>query len=230
MRPEDKSPVDLKIDEQLERLIVRSIDGELSEEEQLSLDRELIRNPEARRLMDEYRSMDVACSSALDQWLDVRCLEGGTANQTQRANQTPLLRTRRAVTTGGILRPAARPEVSTRRSWAWLVPGAIAAALLAMIVPKPSFDSGSPTAIVDTLSPGQVLPMSNQRLHQGSAMHPVNGTPGDWTGPTLRRATGREYIGIVGDDGNLYWIEVERTRTLERGPNPMPQDGKFNEM
>ncbi|MCH7597054.1 MAG: hypothetical protein IID35_10895, partial [Planctomycetes bacterium] len=46
------------IDENLERLIVRSLDGDLSEDEQLDLDRELIRNPDALRLMEEYGSID----------------------------------------------------------------------------------------------------------------------------------------------------------------------------
>jgi len=32
--------------------------------------------------------------------------------------------------------------------------------------------------------------------------------------PAIHRNTDREIIGVVGDDGNLYWIEVERTRTV----------------
>ena len=34
------------------------------------------------------------------------------------------------------------------------------------------------------------------------------------TMPRMRSDTGREVIGVVGEDGNLYWIEVDRTRTI----------------
>ena len=39
------------VDEHLERMIGRSLDGELPEEEQLELDRELIRDPAAHAMM-----------------------------------------------------------------------------------------------------------------------------------------------------------------------------------
>jgi hypothetical protein len=32
--------------------------------------------------------------------------------------------------------------------------------------------------------------------------------------PSVQRATGRDLVGVVGEDGNVYWIEVERTRTV----------------
>ena len=31
---------------------------------------------------------------------------------------------------------------------------------------------------------------------------------------TTRRSTGRNVLGIIGDDGNVYFIEVDRTRTI----------------
>ncbi len=32
----------------------------------------------------------------------------------------------------------------------------------------------------------------------------------------IRRVTGREVLGVVGEDGNIYWIEVDRIRTIRR--------------
>ena len=55
------------VNEHLERLIVRSLDGALSEDDELALNRELIRNPEARRLMAAYRTVDELSVAALDE-------------------------------------------------------------------------------------------------------------------------------------------------------------------
>ena len=55
------NPVDPKI----ERLIVRQLDGEITEAEQLELNRELLRNPGANRLLEEYRSLDATACEAL---------------------------------------------------------------------------------------------------------------------------------------------------------------------
>lgn len=35
------------------------------------------------------------------------------------------------------------------------------------------------------------------------------------SGPKTWRDTGRETFGVVGDDGNIYWIGVDRTRTAK---------------
>ena len=50
----------------LERLIVRYLDSELTEEEELELNRELIRNPEAQQLLDDYRRADDLAVAALN--------------------------------------------------------------------------------------------------------------------------------------------------------------------
>jgi len=46
------------IDESLERLIVRELDGELSDQERCELNKWLLRSPEARALLEEYRRYD----------------------------------------------------------------------------------------------------------------------------------------------------------------------------
>ena len=50
---------------ELERRIVRALDGELSASQRADLDRELLRNPEARSLMEAYRQIDRQTASAL---------------------------------------------------------------------------------------------------------------------------------------------------------------------
>ena len=53
------------VNENIERLIVRRLDGALSEDEELELNRELIRNPEAHRLLEDYRHIDALAGAAL---------------------------------------------------------------------------------------------------------------------------------------------------------------------
>ncbi|MCK6455784.1 MAG: hypothetical protein L6Q92_04560 [Phycisphaerae bacterium] len=53
------------IDEPLERLINRSLDGELTSEEREQLDRALGDNPAARQLLADYQSIDARAQDAL---------------------------------------------------------------------------------------------------------------------------------------------------------------------
>jgi len=53
------------IDEHVERLINRRLDGELTEDESLELDRQLIRSPEARALVEEYERAGALAGDAL---------------------------------------------------------------------------------------------------------------------------------------------------------------------
>jgi hypothetical protein len=48
------------------------------------------------------------------------------------------------------------------------------------------------------------------------------------TVPRVRRHTGRDVLGVVGDDGNIYWIEVDRTRTVRQPARVLP--GALDEM
>jgi anti-sigma factor RsiW len=53
------------VSEHFERLICRRIDGELSDEDRLALDRELLRNPAARDLLDRYSAADEIAGEVL---------------------------------------------------------------------------------------------------------------------------------------------------------------------
>lgn len=192
--------------EHLERLMIRSLDGALSEDDELSLNRELIRNPEARRLMAAYRAVDELSAAALNEVTN---------------GETPVfdaLTWTRAVTS--------KRRGRQVRTWFWLAPGAIAAALLAMIVPR--------------LTPTNVERPLGVRSPSTSTFDGVLGSP--FTGgqqdlmhsvrttPAIHRNTGREIIGVVGDDGNLYWIEVERTRTVTLPATSNSRAGTLNEL
>lgn len=178
-----------EINEQLERLINRCLDGDLSEDAQLELDRELIRNPAARAMLAEYQAMDRNAAEAL-----------GRAFGAERSRST-------ADVGPGV----ATPNRFARRRHAvrWLIPGAIAAALLAMVIPHPSFDAAKPVN-------DKVVTLSPERGPSGLSRGVVSTrTVSTGSGaPAVHRNRGRDIIGVLGDDGNVYWIEVEKTRTV----------------
>lgn len=93
----------------------------------------------------------------------------------------------------------------------WLVPGAIAAALLATVVPYPSMQPVRQTQmpVVSTLPFGPADGSLSWNGPKQEVLQPAR------TMPAVHRNTGRDLIGVVGDDGNLYWIEVQRTRTVK---------------
>jgi len=178
------------VNERLERLMVRSLDGALSEDDELALNRELIRNPEARRLMSAYRTVDELSVAALDEVT---------------VGEAPMFDARTWTRTGSSRRPNWQG-----RKWFWLAPGAIAAALLAMIIPRSVPTNVRRPPLVQMPEVPTVLGAVGSPLVGGQQdlMHSVRSTP------AIHRDTGRDIIGVVGDDGNLYWIEVERTRTV----------------
>jgi hypothetical protein len=185
-----------EINESLERLIHRCLDHDLSETEQLELDRELIRNPAARRLFEDYQTIDRLATTAIrhvvgDVSADVDVLDGRAARPKRRL---------------------AHPHV-----W-WVVPGAIAAALLAMIVPYPgpSFRESMPINPAVSFAPAPV------RSPWGEGA--MNVSHRDRAVPRYQTDRGTDVIGVIGDDGNLYWIEVERTRTIKLPPRDRSLD------
>lgn len=58
------------LDERIEQLINRRLDGALTEDESLELDRELIRSPETRRAFEDSQRIDVLTCETLNALLD----------------------------------------------------------------------------------------------------------------------------------------------------------------
>ncbi len=174
----------------MERLISRRLDGELTEDEDLELDREFIRNPKAHRLMEEFRKMNELAGAALSQVIGDRVTALDTPSSPGRHETKRRLR---------------------HRPWRWLIPGAIAAALAALVIPRPELGRVEPP-VATTSEP--------LMSHQPLTAQPQPGPRGDLFRnvhlPTTRRDAGRDIFGVVGDDGNIYWIEVDRVRTIRR--------------
>lgn len=175
-------------DEKLERLIVRSLDGALDEAEQLALQRELLRNLAAKRTAEAYARIDALAGEVLGSAL-------GTTSRVPKLEAVPPV---------GI-------EHVRRLNWRVLVPGAIAAALLALALPR--LDMGIPSSPVAEHPAGSaVVPVLPHTVPAAGITRNVSQLP------RVQSDSGREVIGIFGDDGRLYWIEVDRTRILRQPP------------
>ena len=186
----------------IDELIVRQLDGELPEDKQLALNRELMRDPEARRLMEDYRRIDALSSEALERAMGKGEVEFDPVALTASRNRGRALR--------------------IHRGW-WLVSGAVAAALLALIIPRSTMDwgEGAKQTVVHTTAP-DAPPIVREDPLFDRRYAPMR-TVGSGAPARLRRDTGREVIGVLGDDGNIYWIEIDRTRIYKR---PLRQPGR----
>lgn len=187
------------ISEQLERMISRHLDGELSSEEELTLSREMLKNPAARDLCDQYRQLDELTSDSL-----VAALSGQVRVPDVDAAATH----ERALSRHSF----------ARRSW-MLIPGAIAAALLAVAVNRLTVEPVATQIAEHRPTTPQVNPLP--AIQRGSGYEQPAGMMRNVSTP-IRRATQRDLLGIVGDDGKVYWIEVEKRRTL-RNTNQLSQ-------
>ncbi|MFH0983188.1 MAG: hypothetical protein V2A79_16840 [Planctomycetota bacterium] len=188
-----------ELDEHLERQISRALDGELSADERAALDRELLRDSAARRLMERSEQLDALAGEAL------RSLCSEQPSLTVALSEM-------------FQRPQGR---GYPRAW-WLLPAAVAAAILAMVsVFSPVSRRGSsPTGPHETTwvdggqlpraQPPSVLTAPRRAMPNGG-MIPVGQRP-TWTD----RAIDRGVYGVRGSDGNIYLIEIHRTRTLEQ--------------
>jgi len=170
-----------------ELLINRLLDAELSADAEHELNRTLIREPELMRLREEFQRIDSLAGEALG------TIRSGDVDLGAifAADRAPIRITNRM-----------------RRSWI-MIPGAIAAALLAMVIPAPDF-RGQPTTTPIVVNGRDLYPVDPNGVWNGEQFN----APVSTAAPRVRSHTGRDVIGVVGDDGNLYWIEVEKKRTV----------------
>jgi anti-sigma factor RsiW len=186
------------VDEKLERLISRHLDGELTPDEELELNRAIIRDPQAHQVLEDYKRIDSLSGAVLDHALTAPCDFDVDA-----------------------LAPAAVPLPKKAHSpvW-WLIPSAIAAAFVVMILtqnPSPSgtvADGSRPAAIQE--NPGTLLPSPSTAEFGGSPVQQVS--TGAAPMRRVRYDTVRDLTGVIGDDGRIYWFEVDRTRKVKRNP------------
>lgn len=194
--------------EHLERLIARHLDGQLSPDEELELQRHVLRDPEARAMLEDYRAIDAVARDVLAEVLD--------------ANPTAL---------DVDLLPDPRLAAPRRgRTWWWKVPAALAAMLAIALTARVYLGDGGVVASRDgsatdpsEAAPAQLAaeePISLTR-DRAPLERPVYRQVSD--GPRrTQRQTDRDLLGIVGEDGTMYWIELDRTRTLTRPSEQAP--------
>ncbi len=177
-------------DDQFENLIVRSIHGELDDEQSLQLNREMIRDPRLREMHDDFAAVDRLASAALGDVLAPRRQDAPWA-----------------------LAPAGAFVAPSRgqRRWAqverWFVPAAAAAAIMiAVIFPAPR--GATKLASLNHNSSADVVIPQMQRP-------PMElGTPISTAPTNVKRNTSRDVIGVIDRDGKVWILELDRTQTL----------------
>ncbi|HUU82151.1 MAG TPA: hypothetical protein VM243_01485 [Phycisphaerae bacterium] len=181
-----------QVDDRIERLIVRRLDGELSDEEALELDRELLRSPQARQLLEEYRRIDGAA---------VEALTAAIGDDAGEAVPFPVVTTTR--------------RKGYSRLW-WALPAAVAAtlALIVMFTPRPAAD----WQIAETPpQPVVTQPQNTEPTHTQPAFPGRSGIQQAGYGPgSLDRAVNQDLLYILGDDGNIYVIDRQHMRTARK--------------
>jgi hypothetical protein len=185
--------------EHIERLIGRRVDGELSSDEMLELDRALIRSPESRRILDETMAIDGLCGEVLS---GITECEGGASKMSDR------------VFDGGGGRR------SRGRVW-YAIPGAVAACLvwLGWATFFETVGTTQPVVVVEVPSSVE----SGGLTVNGSESRPLApiGLPGDYrnasTGFDVTDGVrGTNVFTVLGEDGNIYLVRVDRLQTMRR--------------
>lgn len=189
------------LDEHDELRIVREIHGELGDEESLALNRDLLKDPELRRVHEAYAGINRLAGESLGELLSK---PARLADEAGASGIDPCSASDR----GNVLRRGVRVSW-WRRVEQWFVPLSAAAALLmAVAMPAPPGGASKKTAtggvdgrVGSFRSPGAGAPLSL----------PVSTAPGH----IQRRDTQRDVIGVVGKDGRYYILELDRTRAVE---------------
>lgn len=190
-----------EMDDRLEHLISRRLDGELTEAQEHELNKWLVRDPEARCLLDLYEQQDAAVGAALE---------------------AALGRAPHSVSADGLNVAGFAPP---RRFRQWLWPTAAAAAVLLVfsvslrLLPWSADRPGTSQPGLTPSGPVVVSPSSDG--------DPAEPTLVEWTDVDAlrehRRDRSRDVFGVLGPDGRtLYLLEMNRTQTTV-----LPVSGSF---
>lgn len=194
------------VSEHIERLITRKLDGEITADESLELDRELIRSPRARALFDEYQRLDQLAGAC------IRSTIG------QRSADAPVL------VIGG---PPAPATVAHRRhAWMW-VAAAMAACLALVVIWNTPNGPGLSGRVADNGMDATAPRLNGQLGPRPQVGMPRVGVPGNDVGvyrtadtlpPPVDRVTDVGMILVPAEDGAFYLLPVEHTREfIHRG-------------
>lgn len=183
----------------LDALITRRLDGELTDEQRLELDREVLRSPDVRERFDHTARIDSIAGEAVRSAVE----KSGTS----------------AVPPTTEVGPA--PARSRRTLW-WALPLAAAAGLAAGLW-LDAFDPGGtseqPASIVDAYRTEHPGPAPARTHNRNQPLRPVYTGHGPRLTDHVRDV---EWIAVRGDDGSIYLLQVDRHATHER---PRPHGG-----
>ena len=184
-------------DERIELLITRKLDGTITDDERLELDRALIRSPEHRHMLERSELIDALCAEALRSEFR-RPREGDVSSIIAKAGR------------------ARRPS----RYW-WCLPAALAACLGLILVSGWFADGGrerrslvEQAPFPSTRTPPVVPAFESRPSHLANGtVRPEHIRRVSTGTDVMDRRRDTSVYGIVGEDGRIYLIEFERTRT-----------------
>ncbi len=184
------------VSEHIERLIVRRLDGEITAEESAELDREVLRDPEVRALLDSYVAIDALAATVLRE-------------STERT--APRL----------VLPPAERtPRVHASQRGGWMLLASALAACLAVIVylSTPEAKTLAPIAGGSSPAPTHFADRTTPVIDVARA-----GDNGVWRAQDLParidRTTDRNVLMVTDPQGNVYLLNLDVIREVERDGN-----------
>ncbi|HRX84599.1 MAG TPA: hypothetical protein P5572_06215 [Phycisphaerae bacterium] len=179
----------------IERLIVRRLDGEITPEERVELDRELQQNPAARAMLDAYAALDELAATVLRESAE---------------RKSP-----RLVVTSAAPRHAVHPG-------RWMVLASALAACLALIVflstpeSKPSTPLASASPALGSTHPHHPLPVVGSQPASAA---------GVWRAADLPEAhidqtTNRNLLMVTDQKGNVYFLNLDVVQEVEHDDSP----------
>jgi anti-sigma factor RsiW len=184
------------VSERIEHLICRRLDGELTADERLELDRELLRCPDARQLLEDYERVDRLASHAIE-----------TAVRPAAADAPLRL--------AGTRRPAGwRPN--------WMLLTSAVAACIAFVLfwstpeQQRQDDQQRPGPVAVSPTPAHVAPGGKNLPRVGSNWDDVGVWRVNDRPQRVNRVTDRKYLVLTGEDGRVYVVPVDHVREIQR--------------
>ena len=188
-----------EVNDRIERLIVRRLDGEITPDEELELDRELLRLPEARALLESYQAIDELSAEVI-----ATCAGRPSADQPLR------------------LVPSGRPPARTKRH-SWMLYASALAAGLALVIIWRTPEAAPPQATPGEMqvARGSASPDRPTPKHVVPRVGESGGDVGVWRvadrpAQRLERFTDRNVILVPGRDGNVYLLNLDNVREVRQ--------------